>query len=399
MFILAAGLSSALKRTFLLSAAAFLLGGAIQARQAADDWFLLRESLRSQWKVEKSSSNRLAVMPLKPSEDEPFQILVLFAKTSSAYDTAMNQVLMAFADKRIHAAFRLVRFDEVGWVGRNALAPARRGQYDLVLAMGSPSTALVQASFKGAATPVVTVCSKDPVLLGQVDGYKGGSGTNIAYTSLDIPVSVQLSYLKQLRPELKRIAVVYANQNISAVKTQVDPLVQAGKDDPELEILKVGFDREGGRLALDRIMQRFAGRISAEDPTAQQSLFWITGSTSVFQEMDIVLERAGPIPVLAVTPSLVTGDERSVLLSIGTSFENNAQLAALYAIRILKGEAQAGSLDVGVVQPPDISINFRKARQLGLKIPFNFFESASTIIDSQGRLVRHKGRKVAGGGG
>jgi putative ABC transport system substrate-binding protein len=47
-----------------------------------------------------------------------------------------------------------------------------------------------------------------------------------------------------------------------------------------------------------------------------------------------------------------------------------------------------GSLPVGLVSPPDIAISFRKAREIGLRIPFRFFESAGTIYDYAGNRVR-----------
>ena len=47
-----------------------------------------------------------------------------------------------------------------------------------------------------------------------------------------------------------------------------------------------------------------------------------------------------------------------------------------------------GDLKVGVVSPPDIAISFRKAREIGLRVPFTFFESASFVYDYEGRPAR-----------
>jgi len=49
---------------------------------------------------------------------------------------------------------------------------------------------------------------------------------------------------------------------------------------------------------------------------------------------------------------------------------------------------------VGVVSPPDIAINFRKAREIGLKIPFSFVEGANYIFDYDGKPVRHRGKLI-----
>ena len=83
------------------------------------------------------------------------------------------------------------------------------------------------------------------------------------------------------------------------------------------------------------------------------------------------------------------------MLSIGVSFESNAHLSAIYGINILTGKTTPGELPVGVVSPPDISLNFEIARRIGLKVPFSFFESASFVYDYNGKTVRKNGVAVA----
>ena len=41
-----------------------------------------------------------------------------------------------------------------------------------------------------------------------------------------------------------------------------------------------------------------------------------------------------------------------------------------------------------------LDINFLKAREIGLEIPFSFFESASFVYDYDGRIVRNNGKAV-----
>ena len=53
-----------------------------------------------------------------------------------------------------------------------------------------------------------------------------------------------------------------------------------------------------------------------------------------------------------------------------------------------------GELPVGIITPPDIAISFAKAREIGLKIPFGFFESATFIYNPDGVLVRDQGQLV-----
>ena len=43
---------------------------------------------------------------------------------------------------------------------------------------------------------------------------------------------------------------------------------------------------------------------------------------------------------------------------------------------------------VGLVSPPDMAVNFMKAREIGLRVPFSFFEIASFIYGFDGNVVR-----------
>jgi putative ABC transport system substrate-binding protein len=150
------------------------------------------------------------------------------------------------------------------------------------------------------------------------------------------------------------------------------------------------------RRVLRREMRRARLKMESVDPEGERSLFWITGSTVVFSAMCAVLEEAGRFPVLAVTPSLVDGGRDSALMAIGVSFESNADLAAIYALRILDGQVEPGELDVGLVLPPDVAIDMAKARALRFPIPFSVFETAGAIYDYQGRKVRSEGRNIQG---
>jgi putative ABC transport system substrate-binding protein len=95
-----------------------------------------------------------------------------------------------------------------------------------------------------------------------------------------------------------------------------------------------------------------------------------------------------------VVPDVVKAGDESAVLSVGIGFESNAHLAAIYAADVLSGRAKAGELKVGIVTPPDIAINFLKAQEIGLRIPFSFFESAAFVYDYEGLRVRNKGKSV-----
>lgn len=360
------------------------------------DWLSVDTQLKDSWQVNASDQipgllNRAVQIRSVQNEGKAPKIVAIFSKESSAYDTAMGSMLTLFQGRGLAADILVLNGENDDGVIRTAYAHAQSLGPDLILSFGSKATAWIHENDTGGTIPVVSVTSKDPVLMGQIPNYERGSGTHIAYTSLNIPVELQLAKLKEFRPELQKIGILYAENNSSAVVTQVEPLVAAAEADG-IEIIHFTVqDQANAKAELDEMMPNLISKMQDGDKGNNRSLLWITGSTSVFNEIATINQHAAGVPVLSVVTDVTTAGEDSAMMSIGVSFESNALMAAIYALRILEGEA-AGDLPVGVVSPPDIAINFAKAAQSGVQIPFAFFESANFIYDAQGAQVRAYGQ-------
>jgi len=377
---------------------AFLLGLTAHAtpQESGPSWFKLLPNALASWELRPSGDkpDTYLIEGRGDNGGDDYKILVLFPKRSSAYDIAMAQILSAFREKNLQAVFHLINFEGEPSAGKKVLEEAKTQNFDLIFSMGSDSTVFITGNKDDITIPVVTVCSKDPVLMGQLTDYQSGSGNQIAYTSLDVPITIQMAYLQKLIPNLQNIAVLFAESNISAVNTQVRPLVDFCKKSG-INLMEISVkDRDNARAELEAKIPPVTKALLEKDPSADHSIFWITGSTSVFREIETINQHTGKIPVLSAVPNVVGEGDNSAVISIGVSFENNAQLAAIYAVRILTNQVSPGELEVGVVSPPDIAINFKRARAIDLKIPFSFFESAIQIYDHEGHLVRDKGRNV-----
>ncbi|MFQ5785102.1 MAG: ABC transporter substrate-binding protein [Alphaproteobacteria bacterium] len=323
------------------------------------------------------------------------RVLVLYPRPSSAYDTAITRILEVFAEKNINARFTVVNFDRTDALGNRALRLASAGEYSLILSMGSQSTAWLYENYRDGAIPVVSVCSKDPVRLGQARDYESGSGTNFAFTSLNMPIEAQMAYVLELKPNLKNIGILVAKKNVSAVQTQAGPMAEFARQRGIRVIMIVVENAKNAQGELAKKVPAAVSAMRKNDPGLDNSVFWITGSTSVFNEIATINANSDRVPVLSVVPDVVKAGNDSAVLSVGISFQSNAHLAAIYAADVLSGRTRASEMKVGVVSPPDIAINFRKAREIGLKIPFSFFESASYVYDYEGRMVRNNGSSVA----
>jgi len=198
----------------------------------------------------------------------------------------------------------------------------------------------------------------------------------------------------ELRPNLKNIAVMVDGTNVSAVQTQAQPIADFARARGIRVIDIVVKDPANAKAELGLMVREAVTAMMRNDPNLQNSLFWITGSTSVFKEIDTINANSSRVPVVSAVTEVVQAGDSSATLSIGIGFESNAHLAAIYAADVLDKRVRAGELKVGVVSPPDIAINFRKARDIGLKVPFSFFESATNIYDYSGQLVRADGTSV-----
>lgn len=371
--------------------------GPSSATHVASTWFKHGEDILNSWTVSEVPNDpmRITVRPRFNSEPDR-RVLVIYPRPSSAYDTAITKILQVFAEKEIAAEFTIVNFNNDDARGKAALAMAESSGYGLVFSMGSESTAWMYANYLGGKLPVVSVCSKDPVELGQIKDYESGSGTNFAYTSLNMPIEVQMAYIRELRPNLRNFAILVDGKNVSAMQTQAQPMAKLARQLGIQALEVVVNDPDNARAELQGLVPAAVRTMKKNDPGLVDSVFWVTGSTAVFKEIAAINAHSDRVPVISAVPEIVKPGDDSAAISIGISFESNAHLAAVYGADVLLGRVRAGELKVGIVSPPDIAINFRKTREIGMAVPFRFFESASYIYDYEGRAVRSAGSAPGG---
>jgi putative ABC transport system substrate-binding protein len=319
-----------------------------------------------------------------------FKVLILSPKWSSAYDESTSTLIEHFNKLGLKARFILFNYEGNEEQAYSIVKTAERNNIDLIYSMGSSTTSLLTRVYSNGVIPVVSVCSKDPVSMGQVDPLLGISNNNIAYTSLNINVSTQIAYFKEkFLSKLAHIAVIYDQNNPSSYVTQVKPLIeylQNSDDEITLKLIKVDLTESINTLA-----QNMAQFVRKSEQLGD-SLFLITGSSELFSEIKTINNHAATIPVVSVTPSHVTSGDSSVFMAIGVSFQTNAILAANYGYRVLIDHTLPGKLPVGIVSTPDISINFLKKPDKRLKVPFGFFEDAVMIYNYEGNAVRLPGQ-------
>ena len=371
--------------------------GAAAATKDSSTWFRIGTETTADWQVSQleATPDTVLIRPRRLRSSKPLKrVLVLYPRSSSAYDTAITKIVSIFADKRIDTEFTVTNYWTDPTRGKVALEQAEASNFDLIMTMGSESTAWLWSAYRGGRLPVVSVCSKDPVLLGQMKDYVQGSGSNFAFTSLNMPIDVQMSYVLQLRPSLKNFAVLVDAANISAVQTQAEPAATYARA-RGIRVFDLAIKQpQNAKEELARLVRETVATMRKNDPDLTDSIFWITGSTTVFSEIATINANSFRVPVLSTVTDVVQAGDNTAALSVGISFESNAYQAALFAIDILENLRKPGDISVGIVSPPDVAISFRKAREIGMRIPMPLFEGASVIFDNDGRLARSNAGNV-----
>lgn len=332
----------------------------------------------------------------KDSAAADYTVVILIAKKSSSYITAFNTFLEVM-EKDIPNidiyAFNCSKSEELALP---VFAFAKEIDADIFIAMGSEATAFANKHLKGKDIPVVTCINKDPVLSNQIDDYKSGSSSNIAFTSVNVPVNVNTEWLLKAKPGLKCLAILYDPDHSKVVGAEVEPFV-AYLETIGIKIYKCAIPSEEGVDIKQTIQKEVAGAFSffeSEDPGVDNSVFWLTSSTNIFSELETVAKSARQIPVISSVPDNVNSNEESPVMAIGINRASAAELATQYVIEILKGNIHPGDLPVGIVTPPDIAINFRTAKRIGYSIPFEIFENAGFIYGYNGEVLKKFGEYV-----
>ena len=381
----------------LLSILVWSVNSPLAAASANISWMVFSDVNKHNWsgRIESHTPSRLYVKSnAEVAGSTPKKILVIVAKKSGSYKLALNKLLEVFFQEKYAAEFEVVNIAGSETVGLALLTQAQSQGFDLVFTMGSEAAALVHKYYTNGPLPVVTSINKDPVTLGQVNSYTAGSGTNIATTTLNVPIDIQLNYLFQLNPKLKHVALLYNHNHKQVVATEVKPFRKA-MIAQGIRFIDVTVDsKDEAREQLEKSIPEAMDLLREIDPTLNNSLVWVTSSTAIFSNLDIVSQYSKGVALVSTNPNAVKAGGESAVVAIGIDRRNNAHLAAIYALRILRDKENPGDLEVGVVTPPDIALNFKVARELGLKIPFTFLEGASFVYDYHGELVRSFGQNV-----
>ena len=363
----------------------------LPATGAAADWFEPAAHALDGWSIAEDGPT-IVVTPAGKTPE--YEISVVWAKKSDAYDEAFGAVLVAFADAELRARWRIRLMDPEACAPPEAAScgtALRRavGRPDLIMTLGTRAMRAAHSHLRTGEAPVVTVASKDPKLMQLSPPFQKGGP--IAYTSLDSPAAALVEAMKLLLPEIGAVIVVSIASNDGARRTQVRPMLNELESRGSRSV-DAGFTKGGDlgkRLRMD--IAREAARLRTDGLDEKRALVWVTGCTALFDHIHDIRKGAGGLAVLGVTMSLVDGTDNGLAMAIGSTYEANGRLGADYAISILRG-ADPATMSVGVLEPPEVALDFKAMKAAGHRVPFELFERAAVIYDGEGHRVRQNGQ-------
>ena len=297
-------------------------------------------------------------------------------------------VLMGFANDA-EAKARVQAFEQglerEGWsVGQNLRIEYRYAEGDSVR-MQALAEELVELKLKcivGHSTPVVTalmqatrtipivfVSVSDPIGSGFVVSMARPTGNMTGFTILPASITGKyLSMLKEMVPQLARVAILYNPDSAPAAGTfflspfvgaargfKVRPITAQVRSPAEIEstIAKLGSEPGSGLIVMP------------------------DNFTSVHRELIISLVAQFRIPT--IYPYRYFADEGG-LLSYGVDITDLFRRAAEYVSRILRG-AKPADLPVQAPTKFELVINLKTARALGLVVPRILLAGADATIE------------------
>lgn len=280
--------------------------------------------------------------------------------THASLDASVEGFKKALADAGVNATY-----DEKNGNADNATVATISSTFaasdlDLVLAVATPSA----QGAAGAITdkPVLFTAVTDPVDAKLVASLEA-PGANVTGTSDMNPVAEQLALVKALRPDAKRVGILYSSGEANSV-VQVELARQAAPG--------LGLELVVRPIAEAREMDQNLTLLSDVDA------IYLPTDNKIVASIDTILQmtESKKIP-------LVVGEGDSVrkggIVTYGLDYTKLGYQTGEMAIRILKDGAAPATLPVETQKDLQIYVNKAAAERMGVTIPESLLAKAEVV--------------------
>jgi putative ABC transport system substrate-binding protein len=240
-----------------------------------------------------------------------------------------------------------------------------RLQPEVIVSLGNPTNlALKKAT---STIPIVFAGDPDPVGSQLVASFAhpGGNLTGVSQMAPEL-AGKRLELLKQAVPPVARVGTIFNAAQPGMVRENGETLVAAQALGVEVRSFGVRTPEELDNAFKAAVEGRLDGIVVILDPLIAQS-----------RDRLVALSTETGVPTISGDALFAAAGG---LMSYGPNFDRQAQRAAYYVDRILRGTKPA---DLPVEQPTnfDFIINLKTAQALGLTIPQDVLLQATEVIE------------------
>lgn len=232
---------------------------------------------------------------------------------------------------------------------------------DLIFAVATPSA---QASYNATKDiPIVITAVTDPVEYKLVNSMEK-PGTNVTGTSDLAPIKNQLELIKKIKPETKKVGVIY----------------NAGEANSVVQVKEA--KKAASELGLEIVEQTITSTNDADQATdilasKSDAIYVPTDNTAVSARATIAKKALDKkVPLTSAEGSVV---EAGGLLSEGLDYSDLGYQAGLIAVDILEGKSKPQDTSVKLAEKFTLSVNKKTLDTLGIKLPSDLEAKAEYV--------------------
>jgi len=234
---------------------------------------------------------------------------------------------------------------------------------DMMFAIATPSAQAAAQQTKDI--PILITAVTDPVDAGVVKSMDK-PGTNVTGTTDMNPVKEQLELVKQVKPDAKKVGIIY---NTGESNTEV-----------QIKIAKKAAPGLGLELELVGVTNSSEVKQAADALAAKVDAIYVPTDNIVVSAIDSILKVAeqAKLPV-------VVGEGDSVkkggLITYGLDYYQLGYQTGEMAVKILKGEAKPQDMAVETQKEMKLIINKKAAAAMGVQLPEELLKKADEVIE------------------
>ena len=236
---------------------------------------------------------------------------------------------------------------------------------DMVCAIATPIAQSAYSVTKRSDIPVIYTAVTDPVLaeLATEDQMPVG---NITGTSDKLPVSEQLSMIREILPDAKTVGILYSTNEVNS-QAAIEEYKKAA---PEfgLEIVESGISTSADIP------------LAAEQLAAKVDCISNLTDNNVVSSLPVVLEAASKngIPVFG---SEIEQVKRGCLAAMGLDYIALGEQTGRMAAQVLKGEKEASEMPYELIEGAAFYGNTEAAENLGIELSESLTSSAAELFE------------------